>query len=63
MFTFTQIKYLHIPLLAKIFGEEILCKKNSSLANQNVEEINIAGKYLSGRRNYIIRNNHLSTHR
>ena len=39
-----NIKYLYIPLLAKIFGEEILCKKNSSLASQNVEEINISGK-------------------
>lgn len=40
MFTFTQIKYLHISLLAKIFIEEYI----GSPTNQNVEEINITGK-------------------
>lgn len=40
MFTSTQIKYLLISLLAKINRDE----KYSSLTNQNVEEINIAGK-------------------
>lgn len=40
MFTSTKIKYLHIPLLAKIFREENI----HSFTKQNVEEINIAGK-------------------
>ena len=44
-FTFTQIKYPHISLLAKIFGEKFYKEENyGSLTNQNVEEINIVGK-------------------
>ena len=43
-FTFTQIKYLHVSLLAKIFVETFIEENISSLTNQNVEEINIAGK-------------------
>lgn len=39
-FTSTQIKYLHISLLAKINREE----KYSLFSNQNVEEINMARK-------------------
>ena len=54
-FTFTQIKYLHVSLLAKIFVETFIEENISSLTNQNVEEVNIAGM-LSGRRNYIMKN-------
>lgn len=39
-FTFTQIKYLHISLLAKINREE----KYNLLTNQNGEEIGITEK-------------------
>ena len=43
-FTFTQIKYLHVSLLAKIFVETFIEENISSLTNQNVEEINIIRK-------------------
>lgn len=42
MFTFTQIKYLHISPLAKMNREE----KYNSLTSQNVEEINITEKII-----------------
>ena len=60
MFTSTQIKYLNISLLAKYLEKKFYVRKISSPTNsptnQNVEEINIARKYLSRRRNYYWRN-------